>query len=63
VEVGTGDGSTHIKPKKAEEVQVWVVVVLAVSAVEDGSAAGDVIVWDIVVVVLSSLHPKKKPGV
>lgn len=61
VDVGAGDGSTHIKPKKAEEVQEWLVLVKVV--VGDGSAGGDVMVWESVLVAVSSLHPQNRPGV
>jgi hypothetical protein len=55
-----GEGSTQMRPKNAEDVQVWVV---ETALVELGREGGEVIVCDCVVVVLTSLQPHKKPGV
>lgn len=65
VEVGSGDGSTHISPNHSLEVHEVAVVWVGVTDVV-GKAGGEVMEWDKVVllaVVVSSLQPQIAPGV
>lgn len=64
VDVGSADGSTHIRPNHSLEVQEVAVVWVGITVV--GKVGGEVMEWDEVVllaVVVSSLQPQTAPGV